>query len=119
PAIINLIRLEWMMNKTLKKQIPTSAPNEQQGSAVGTRPTFARWLESTNEITRGFLAAGSIKGLINLAGGLPAAETFPADELAGIAQRVITGFAGETLGYGPIDGPPALRDELARRYSTP
>lgn len=108
-----------MTNKTMNKQILTSAPSEKQGSAAGTRPTFAHWLESTNEITRGFLAAGSIKGLINLAGGLPAAETYPADELAGIAKRVIAGFAGETLGYGPIDGLPALRDELARRFSTP
>jgi 2-aminoadipate transaminase len=29
------------------------------------RPAFARWLGTTNDITRGFLAAGRILGLIN------------------------------------------------------
>ncbi|MEQ8206192.1 MAG: aminotransferase class I/II-fold pyridoxal phosphate-dependent enzyme, partial [Woeseia sp.] len=87
--------------------------------ASGTRPGFAHWLETTNEITRGFLAASSIPGLINLAGGLPAPETFPAGEVAEIAKRVVTEFPAETLGYGPIDGLPAFRDELARRFSTP
>ncbi|MCB1844321.1 MAG: PLP-dependent aminotransferase family protein, partial [Halioglobus sp.] len=96
-----------------------SATSVPWSDAAGARPRFARWLETTNEITRGFLAAGSIKGLINLAGGLPAAETFPAGELAEVAKRAIRDFPGETLGYGPIDGLPALRDELARRFSTP
>ena len=35
------------------------------------RPPFAGWLSQTNDITRTFLAAGRVPGLINMAGGLP------------------------------------------------
>jgi 2-aminoadipate transaminase len=83
-----------------------------------TRPAFARWLGSTNEVTRTFLAAGRIPGLINLAGGLPAPETYPAEAIAEIARRAIAEHPGDTLGYGPIEGLPELRDALARRFSS-
>ena len=53
------------------------------------RPAFARWLGTTNNVTQTFLAAGRIPGLINIAGGLPAPETYPAAELATIARKVI------------------------------
>ncbi len=103
----------------MEKPILRKAASAPKRNSDGARPEFAHWLETTNEITRGFLAAASIPGLINMAGGLPAAETFPAGEVAEIAKRVVTGFPAETLGYGPIDGLPAFRDELARRFSTP
>ena len=80
------------------------------------RPAFAPWLQTTNSITAGFLAAGP--GLINMAGGLPAPETFPAEELAEIAAAVVRDNPGEALGYSPVDGLPALRDALAARFST-
>lgn len=82
-------------------------------------PAFAHWLGQTNEITRMFLAAGQIPGLINLGGGLPEAETFPAAELAEIARRAIADHPAETLGYGAIEGLAALRAAIARRYATP
>lgn len=63
------------------------------------RPAFARWLGTTNDIIKSFLAAGGIPGLINMAGGLPAPETFPVAELAALAQRVVNDFPNETLGY--------------------
>ena len=62
----------------------TSSP-----ARTSARPAFARWLGTTNEVTRRFLAAGRVPGLINLAGGLPAPEIYPAAELADIARRVI------------------------------
>jgi 2-aminoadipate transaminase len=83
------------------------------------RPGFARWLEATNDVTRTFLAAGRIPGLINLAGGLPAPETYPAAELADLARRAIERHPQDTLGYGPIEGLPELRDALAARFGTP
>jgi 2-aminoadipate transaminase len=83
------------------------------------RPAFARWMNQTNDVTRTFLAAGRIPGLINLAGGLPAPETYPGEEIAGIARRVIAEHPAETLGYGPIEGLPELRDALAARLSGP
>lgn len=82
------------------------------------RPAFARWLGTTNEVTRRFLAAGRVPGLINIAGGLPAPEIYPAAELAEIARRVIELHPADTLGYGPIEGLPDLRDALAARFST-
>lgn len=84
-----------------------------------TRPAFARWLGGTNEITRMFLAAGQVPGLINLAGGLPEPSVYPAAELADLARRAAAEHPGETLAYGPIEGLGALRDAIARRHSTP
>ncbi len=84
-----------------------------------TRPPYAAWLGATNDVTRMFLSAGHIPGLINMAGGLPAPELYPADELAEIARDAIAAHPQETLGYGPIEGLPALRDALARRFSRP
>ena len=70
---------------------------------IKARPAFARWLGTTNDITRTFLAASRIPGLINMAGGLPAPETFPAEAIAEIARSVIAEHPGDTLGYGPIE----------------
>jgi 2-aminoadipate transaminase len=82
-----------------------------------TRPAFARWLGQTNDVTRTFLAAGRIPDLINMAGGLPAPETYPAAQVAEIARRAIAEHPGDTLAYGPIEGLPELRDALAQRFS--
>lgn len=83
------------------------------------RPAFARWLGTTNDITRTFLSAGRIPGLINMAGGLPAPETYPAAELAALAKRAIERHPQDTLGYGPVEGLPELRDALAARFGNP
>lgn len=93
-------------------------PPADQADAATSRPAFARWMAQTNDVTRGFLAAGRIPGLINMAGGLPAPETYPAAEIAEIARRVIGAHAGDTLGYGPIEGLTALREALARRLGS-
>src|SRR5690349_13602553 len=100
------------MNKALpQKPQPAAEPS------AGARPAFARWLGTTNAITRGFLAAGRIPGLINMAGGLPAPETYPAAEVAALAQRVVAAHPADTLGYGPVEGLPELREALAARFS--
>ncbi|SDW14165.1 2-aminoadipate transaminase [Albimonas donghaensis] len=83
------------------------------------RPAFARWLDDKNEITRMFLAAGSIPNLVNLAGGLPEPSTYPVEELAELARRAVAEHPGDALSYPPIDGLPALRDALAAKYATP
>lgn len=81
--------------------------------ASPSRPSFAGWLGTTNTVTRTFLAAGRIPGLINLGGGLPAPETYPGEEMAEIARRVVAENPAAALGYGPIEGLPELRDALA------
>jgi 2-aminoadipate transaminase len=93
-------------------------PDSQAPTRAPARAPFARWLGTTNEVTRGFLAAGRVQGLINLGGGLPPAETYPTGEMAGLAVRAIRDHAAEALGYGPVEGLPALRDALAARLSS-
>ena len=78
---------------------------------------YARWMSETNDITRVFLAAGQIPGLINIAGGLPDPSTFMAKEIAAIAEKVIKGFPEQTVGYGPIEGQRELRELVAQRFS--
>ncbi len=92
--------------------------SDEPAKSVKNRPAFARWVGTTNDVTRTFLAAGQIPDLINLAGGLPAPEVYPAAEIAEIARRVIAEHPHETLGYGPIEGLPELRDAVAQRYSS-
>jgi 2-aminoadipate transaminase len=94
-------------------------PSPEPTDAAAPRPAFARWLGTTNDVTRRFLAAGRIPGLINIAGGLPAPEIYPAAEVAELARRVIAQHPQDTLGYGPIEGLPELRDALAARFGTP
>ncbi len=83
------------------------------------RPAFARWLDQTNDVTQLFLAAGQIPDLINMAGGLPDAATWPVGDLAALAAEAVARHPAEALGYSPIDGLPALRDLIAARFSAP
>ncbi len=82
------------------------------------RPPFARWLSTTNDITRTFLAASRVPGLINMAGGLPEPATYPVTEIADIAATVVRQHTQEVLGYGPAEGLPELRDALAKRLGS-
>ncbi|MGE0120140.1 MAG: PLP-dependent aminotransferase family protein [Dongiaceae bacterium] len=99
--------------------MPDDTPSPEQTDAIAPRPAFARWLGATNDVTRRFLAAGRVPGLINIAGGLPAPEIYPAAEVAELAWQAIARHPQETLGYGPIEGLPELRDALAARFGTP
>ena len=89
-----------------------------QASQATPPASFAGWLDDTNDITRAFLAAGQIPGLINIAGGLPDPQVYPVDALAEIAAQSVAEFPNETLGYGTIEGLPDLRRAVAARYST-
>jgi 2-aminoadipate transaminase len=82
------------------------------------RPAFARWLGTTNTVTKTFLAAGGDPEMISIAGGLPEPSLYPSGALAEIARQAILDAPAEVLGYGPVEGLPALRDALATRYST-
>lgn len=88
-------------------------------SAPVKRPTFARWLSETNDVTKMFLAAGQIPDLINMAGGLPDPVVWPVDELTAMTTKAVRDHSSESLAYSPIDGLPALRDAIAARFSTP
>jgi 2-aminoadipate transaminase len=51
-------------------------------------------------------------GMISFAGGLPAPECFPAEEIAVAAERVLAREAARVLQYGPTEGFPPLRQFL-------
>ncbi|HMO57520.1 MAG TPA: PLP-dependent aminotransferase family protein [Roseiflexaceae bacterium] len=50
---------------------------------------------------------------ISFAGGLPAPESFPAEEIASATERVLATQAARVLQYGPTEGFPPLRALLA------
>ncbi|MTH35552.1 aminotransferase class I/II-fold pyridoxal phosphate-dependent enzyme [Paracoccus limosus] len=97
---------------------PISLTHAPQSATPAPRPALAGWLAQTNEVTRLFLGASQIPGLINLAGGLPDASVWPVEELAEIAGRVVREDPALTLAYSPIEGLAVLRDAIAARFST-
>lgn len=79
------------------------------------RPGFARWLSASNDITQQFLAIGGRPDFISMAGGLPAAELYPAAAIADAAQKALARWGATALEYGPVEGFPALRQFIAER----
>src|SRR2546423_15095766 len=51
--------------------------------------------------------------VISFAGGVPSPETFPAERVAAIADRVIRQKRAVALQYGPTAGLPRLREFVA------
>ncbi|HVY07958.1 MAG TPA: aminotransferase class I/II-fold pyridoxal phosphate-dependent enzyme, partial [Burkholderiales bacterium] len=82
-----------------------------------TRPAFSRWIESSNTITRQFLAIGGRPDIVSLAGGLPAAELYPVDAIREATDKALKRWGTRILEYGPIEGLPALREAIAARVS--
>jgi len=54
--------------------------------------------------------------MISFAGGLPAPETFPVEELREIALEVLEHSGAECLQYGTTEGDPVLRKILVEKY---
>lgn len=55
--------------------------------------------------------------MISFAGGLPAAETFPVDELREIIAEILEHEGAEALQYGTTEGDPLLRKMLAEKHN--
>jgi DNA-binding transcriptional MocR family regulator len=53
--------------------------------------------------------------VISFAGGLPAPELFPIEELKRIAKEVLEENGAKALQYGPTEGYQPLREEIAKR----
>jgi 2-aminoadipate transaminase len=56
-------------------------------------------------------------GMISFAGGLPAPETFPVDDLREIADEILVKNGPESLQYGTTEGDPFLRKMLVERHN--
>jgi len=53
--------------------------------------------------------------IISFAGGFPAAETFPLDEVGAVAEKVAREMGATSLQYGPTEGLYELREMVAQR----
>jgi 2-aminoadipate transaminase len=56
-------------------------------------------------------------GMISFAGGLPAPETFPVEELKEISLEILEKNGPEALQYGTTEGDPLLRKMLVERHN--
>ncbi|WP_079001251.1 PLP-dependent aminotransferase family protein [Streptomyces sp. AS58] len=70
-----------------------------------------------SDAVRDILAAASTKGVLSLAGGIPASETFPVVAIAEAMDRVMSRSATMALQYAPTEGVRAMREILAQRAS--
>ncbi|MGD9251868.1 MAG: PLP-dependent aminotransferase family protein [Desulfobacterales bacterium] len=66
---------------------------------------------------REILKVASQPGMISLAGGIPAPESFPLELIAELNGRVLATHAADALQYGLTEGFPPLREALATRLS--
>ena len=62
---------------------------------------------------REILKVVSQPGMISLAGGLPAPESFPLDIISELMPRVISKYQSKAFQYNPTEGFPPLREILA------
>jgi 2-aminoadipate transaminase len=65
-------------------------------------------------VIRELLKLTSKPEIISFAGGLPSPQTFPAEQMAEIAHRVLRENAKTALQYGPTEGLPAFKDQLVK-----
>jgi len=77
-------------------------------SARNLKPSFIRTM----------LKGSSQPGVINFAGGLPAPELFPVDELKEVCTRVLDKHGRLSLQYSLSSGVQEMRELLAERAST-
>jgi len=75
----------------------------------------ARTKRMENPIIRQLLRLGQREGVISLAGGIPAAETFPIPEIAAASKRALERWGSRALQYSPTEGLAPLREYIARR----
>jgi len=68
-------------------------------------------------IIREILKISSQPGVISFAGGLPAPELFPIEELREATDRVLTHYGSQALQYGITMGYPPLRQFIAERIA--
>jgi 2-aminoadipate transaminase len=66
---------------------------------------------------REILKVAAQPGMLSLAGGIPAPESFPLELIAELNARVLARYAAEALQYGLTEGFPPLREALAARLN--
>lgn len=66
---------------------------------------------------RDLLKLTELDDMISLAGGLPAPDSFPIDDLRSEADRMFDAFGTRAVQYSATDGVPELREWIASEYS--
>lgn len=64
-------------------------------------------------VIRELLKLTNDPGIISFAGGLPAPETFPAEDIRAATDRVLSRIPAQALQYGTTEGDNSLREQLA------
>lgn len=94
-------------------------------TATMPKEIITKWPFSDNSsrlkanVIREILKVSSQPGIINFAGGLPAAELFPETHLKACAEKVFSNHGPKALQYSLTQGIMELREEMARWLSTP
>ena len=60
-----------------------------------------------------------LSAICSFAGGYPAAETFPTEDIKRLSAVVLDKYGTKALQYGATQGVPELREVIARRYGVP
>ena len=60
-----------------------------------------------------------LSAICSFAGGYPAAETFPVEEIPDLSAAVLAKYGPKALQYGATQGVPELREAIAARYGVP
>ena len=77
--------------------------------------TFARRTRMSGGSELATILAGSPPGVLSMTGGFPNPATFPSEELAEIAARLVRDDAAVALQYTPCEGIPSVRGYLLDR----
>ncbi|MCP4294925.1 MAG: aminotransferase class I/II-fold pyridoxal phosphate-dependent enzyme, partial [Proteobacteria bacterium] len=67
---------------------------------------------------REILKLASRRDIISFAGGLPAPELFPVEEMKKVCTRVLDEMGREALQYSPTEGYDPLREKIAARMKS-
>jgi 2-aminoadipate transaminase len=87
-------------------------------SNMASSPRFARRMDSIRSSdVRDLLKLTENRNVISLAGGLPAPELFPIEELASLTARIIRERGREALQYSTTEGHAPLRAQIATRMN--
>jgi 2-aminoadipate transaminase len=73
----------------------------------------------TSSAIREILKLTDQPDIISFAGGLPAPEVFPVEEISLACQQVLDNYGPKALQYSTTEGYPPLRELLAKRASKP
>ena len=80
-------------------------------------PFAGRTRHLRSSAIRDLLALTQRPGIISLAGGLPAPDSFPADRIAAVSARLLGAGTVDSLQYSTTEGHPGLREWIADRAS--